>query len=187
MYIIIHELDLYINIAFHPENDQNTHWIKRKTDFKGFQKSENKLVLRRRLKNLWMNCKIQNYYKSIKIFRDAVKQILTPELFINAIKYFGWNAFLAYLSLLAHTHTHTHCASMMSVQKNNTNFECAYKSRQHAIERQMVRPTAGVNRAVINVHLLHFFPLNIKSFPIAPTSFFLLSYKTMGCNGRLLE
>lgn len=104
MYIIIHELDLYINIAFHPENDQNTRWIKRKTDFKGFQKSENKLVLRRRLKNLWMNCKIQNYYKSIKIFWDAVKQILTPELFINAIKYFGWNAFLAYLSLPARTH-----------------------------------------------------------------------------------
>lgn len=158
--------------------------LKGKLTSKDF-KSENKLVLRIRLKNLWMNCKIQNYYKSIKIFWDAVKQILTPELFINAIKYFGWNAFLAYLSLPAHTL----CINDVGA-KNNTNFECVYKSRQHAIKRQMVRPTAAVNRAVINVHLLHFFSSKYqKLFPIiAPTSFiFLLSYKTMGCDGRLLE
>lgn len=106
MYIMIHKLDLYINIAFHPNNDQNIILsIKMKTSLKrDFPKREEVPVLLTTLQlwKKWMNCKIWNYYKSIKYFSDALKQASTPELFINAIKYFGWNAFLVYLSLTAH-------------------------------------------------------------------------------------
>lgn len=51
MYIIIHKLDLYISIAFHPNNEDITILIKVKQVFNLISKSEDVCVSLRKLEN----------------------------------------------------------------------------------------------------------------------------------------